>query len=221
MSDWIKRRSYIRTAVRMIYAKSCSACFMNTAQWVLCMFLHIYAHMCVCVSALLWLTVTRWLFTQCVFSTLCINTIKDRKQNKLTPETQVPQPSPHILHYHTFSLHREAGLGHSDKLISGKRVWNGNSVNLSFSFSSITIRLFLCGPCRAPAVQAGPRCLPWCLLLQQLPPYFLLLIWGSFFSCRHPLMILRHRNISLLCNPEQRACANQAPTVLTHFYKVR
>ncbi len=135
MSDWIKRRSYIRTAVRMIYAKSRSAC----VSWIrpngfyacLCISMHI----CVCAyqpySDSL---ITRWLFTQCVFSTLCINTIKDRKQNKLTPETQVPQPSPHILHYHTFSLHREAGLGHSDKLTSGKRVWNGNSVNSKFLF---------------------------------------------------------------------------------------
>lgn len=73
---------------------------------------------------------------------------------------------------------------------------------LSFSFSSLTIRLFLCVLSRAPAVRAALQCLLWCLVLQQLPPYFLLLIcfFCFFVFCSNPLMILRHRDMSLLCN---------------------
>lgn len=80
---------------------------------------------------------------------------------------------------------------------------------LSFSFSSLTLRLFLCVPSRAPAVRAGLQCLPWCLVLQQLPPYFLLLICFVFLqeSTNDP----QAQRYVLVVQP----CANQTHTVLT------
>ncbi len=222
MSDWIKRRSYIRTAVRMIYAKSRSAC----VSWIrpngfyacLCISMHI----CVCAYQPYSDSLSQDDYSLSVFFPLYAST-----QLKTASKINWHQKLKCLNRLHTFSITTPFPCtGRLDLAIQinsllGKEFEMVIQWILSFSFSSITIRLFLCGPCRAPAVQASPRCLPWCLLLQQLPPYFLLLIWGSFFCCRHPLMTLRHRNISLLCNPEQRACANQAPTVLTHFYKVR
>lgn len=187
-----------------------------------------YAFVCVRISP----TLTHCHKMMSVFSTLCINTIK-KTASKINWQQKLYK------HYgkknfmlkcfnrlHTFSITTPFPCtGRLDLAIQissllGKEFEMVIQWVLSFSFSSITIRLFLCGPYRAPAVQAGPLCLPWCLVLQQLPPYFLLLIWERFLS-RHPLMILRHRNISLLCNPVQRVCANQTQTVLTHFYKVR
>lgn len=164
---------------------------MNMAQWVLCTSLHIYAHVCVCVSAQLWLTVTRWLFTQCIFSTLCINTIK-KAASKINWQQNLKSLNRlHIFSITTpFSLHKEAGLGHSDILTSGKRVWNGNSVNAKFIFlfynnKTLSVRAMQSSSCAGRSA-VPPMMLGVATAATVLPVTDL----GEFF-CRHPLMILR------------------------------
>lgn len=69
--------------------------------------------------------------------------------------TQTP-----ALHYSTFPSTGRSDLAVQLSSILGKEFEMVIQWILSFSFSSLTIRLLLCVPSRAPAVRAGLQCLP-------------------------------------------------------------